>query len=116
MGYGLVSMPRLESDSEVRKNIPIYSVLFRYFPDAIAEIARLAKAGNDKHNPGEPLHWSRGKSGDHLDCVARHMVDAGTMDAEGFYHDVNIAIRALMNLQVVLERERGLPISPGSKP
>lgn len=108
--------PRLATDSAKRKDVPIYSVLFRYFPDAIAEIARLAKAGNDKHNPGEPLHWSRSKSNDHLDCIARHMIDAGTADTDGFLHDVNIAWRALANLQVALERLKGLPISPGSRP
>jgi hypothetical protein len=107
---------RLETDSAKRKDVPIYSGFVRYFPDAMAEVARLSKAGNDKHNPGEPLHWSRAKSDDHLDCLARHLVEAGTLDDDGFLHDVKIAWRAMTNLQVLLERVRGLPISPGSKP
>lgn len=110
------ALPRLETNSAKRKEYPIYSGPLRYFPDALAEIAQLCKVGNDKHNPGEPLHWSRGKSDDHLDCLARHLVEAGTLDDDGLLHDVKIAWRALANLQVTLERVRKLPISPGSKP
>ena len=36
---------------------------------ALAEVARVSKAGNDQHNPGQPLHWARDKSADHADCV-----------------------------------------------
>jgi hypothetical protein len=106
----------LETDSEKRKAIPIFSGVLRYFPDALAEIAALSHAGNEKHNPGQPLHWSRGKSTDQLDCLVRHLTEAGTLDTDGFYHDVKVAWRALANLQTLLERERGLPMSPGSKP
>ena len=81
---------RLETDSEKRKEMPIYSGVMRYFPDALAEIARLSKAGNDKHNPDEPLHWARSKSGDELDCLVRHLLEAGTLDTDGFLHDVKI--------------------------
>jgi len=107
---------RLETDSDKRKAIPLYSGLLRYFPDALAEVARLSQIGNDKHNPGEPLHWARSKSGDELDSLMRHLAEAGTIDTDGLYHDVKIAWRALANLQKLLERERGLPISPGSRP
>src|SRR6185312_12675600 len=106
---------RLETDSDKRKAIPLYSGLLRYFPDALAEVARLSQAGNDKHNPGDPLHWARSKSGDELDSLMRHLAEAGTIDTDGLYHDVKIAWRALANLQKLLERERGLPISPGSR-
>jgi hypothetical protein len=106
----------LETDSEKRKEMPIYSGVMRYFPDALAEIARLSKAGNDKHNPDEPLHWARSKSGDELDSLVRHLLEAGTLDEDQFFHDVKIAWRALANLQKLLEKVRGLPISPASKP
>lgn len=106
---------RLETNSEARKEIPIYSGVIRYFPDALAEVAKLSKIGNDKHNPGQPLHWARSKSGDELDCLCRHLAEAGTLDVDGLFHDVKIAWRALSNLQKLLERERGLAISPGSK-
>ena len=109
------TLARLETDSTIRKDMPIYSGVIRYFPDALAEVAKLSKIGNDKHNPGQPLHWSRGKSTDQLDCLVRHLAEAGTTDTDGLLHDVKIAWRALANLQVTLEKLRGLPISPGSK-
>src|SRR5688572_8546255 len=65
----------LTTDSKARKDTPIYSGVRRYFPLALAAISRVSKKGNDKHNPGQPLHWAREKSGDHLDCVDRHLTD-----------------------------------------
>lgn len=94
----------LPADSQARKDTPVYSGLIAYFPLALAAIAQLSKVGNDKHNPGQPLHWSRGKSNDHLDCIARHLLEAGTIDAEdNVPHSVKLAWRALANLQIELE-------------
>jgi hypothetical protein len=66
----------LPTDSDERKRIPLYSGVWAYFPDALAGVARVSWEGNEKHNPGEPLHWARGKSNDHEDCIARHTQDA----------------------------------------
>lgn len=97
--------------SILRKNTPIASGVLDYFPLAIAAVARLSKYGNDKHNPGEPLHWSRGKSNDHRDCIARHLIDCGTVDAEsGELHDVALAWRALANLQLAEEKRLGIKV------
>jgi hypothetical protein len=106
----------LETDSAKRKQYPMFSGLLAYFPDALAEVASLSWAGNEKHNPGEPLHWARSKSTDELDCLLRHLTESGTVDTDGYLHDVKVAWRALANLQKVLEAERGLPISRGSRP
>ena len=95
----------LPTDSQERKDVPVYAGCLAYFPDAIAEVARLSKVGNDKHNPGAPLHWSRHKSSDHMDCIIRHALEAGTVDDDGFLHDVKIAWRALANLQLALEKQ-----------
>jgi len=86
-----------------------------YFPAALAAVAELSRAGNDKHNPGEELHWARGKSMDHADCIIRHLVDRGKLDPEdGILHDVKVAWRALALLQEELEK-RGVPLSRGSR-
>jgi hypothetical protein len=65
----------LPTDSAARKEIPLFSGCIAYFPAALAGVAAHSKFGNDKHNPGEELHHARGKSSDHADCVARHLVD-----------------------------------------
>lgn len=94
----------LPTDSKARKGIPVVTGVLDYFPDAIAYVAMISKAGNDKHNPGEPLHWSRGKSNDHADCIGRHLIERGTMDPDdGLRHTGKLAWRALALLQVELE-------------
>jgi hypothetical protein len=108
------SIPVLPTDSEERKKIPIFSGVVQYFPLALAAVAKWSKAGNDKHNPGKPLHWSRGKSNDHADCIARHLLDLETL-TDGEYQDaVALAWRALAKLQELEEKRLGKPISRGS--
>lgn len=105
----------LPTDPAERKGIPMATGLLDYFPAALMEVARLSKAGNDKHNPGEPLHHSRGKSNDHADTIVRHLVDRGTIDPEdGIRHSVKVAWRALALLQEELEREDGAPLARGA--
>lgn len=95
----------LSSDSKTRKDTPIYSGVLAYFPRALAYVAQVSKAGNDKHNPGQPLHWSKDKSNDHADCVARHLIEHGGVDAEdGLRHSGKLAWRALALLEIELER------------
>lgn len=94
----------LPADSAARKNIPIGTGVLDYFPKALAAIAMLSKAGNDQHNPGQPLHWAKEKSTDHPDCIIRHFMDRGKIDpVSGYLHDVGLAWRALANLELVLE-------------
>lgn len=95
----------LPADPAERKATPIASGVLDYFPLALAEIARVSKAGNDQHNPGQPLHWDRAKSLDHADCIARHLIDRGTVDADGMRHSAKLAWRALALLQTELEQE-----------
>jgi len=107
--------PALPSGSAERKGIPLATGCLYYFPAALAEVARLSKAGNDKHNPGQPLHHARGKSTDHADCIIRHQIDVGTIDPDtGFDHAVMVAWRALAQLQEILEG-RGAPLARGAK-
>jgi hypothetical protein len=97
----------LPQDYAARKATPLATGCFDYFPDALAAVARLSKKGNDKHNPGQALHWSKGKSNDHADCLLRHLVDRGHWDEEmDESHTVHVAWRALALLQTEIENER----------
>ncbi len=96
----------LPVDVKARKAIPIYSGCIHYFPDALAAVAELSRIGNEQHNPGKPLHWDRSKSGDELDALTRHLVQAGTIDADGVRHSTKVAWRALANLQKEIEQAR----------
>jgi len=93
-------------DAIKRKEIPVYSGVLMYFPDAIKEVAKCSQAGNDQHHKGKPLHWDRSKSGDELDALARHLIEAGTIDTDGILHSAKIAWRALANLQKELETNK----------
>ena len=102
----------LPEDSASRKEIPLWTGLFEYFPNALAETSRVSFVGNNKHNPGEDIHWARGKSMDQANCVLRHMMDArfGHRDKDGMHHLAYAVWRSLANLQLALEQERaGLP-------
>ena len=95
----------LPTDSAERKRIPLFSGVVAYFPDALVGVARVSFEGNEKHNPGQPLHWAREKSTDHEDCIARHSVDAlkaATLE-EKVQHLRNRAWRALASLQLAEE-------------
>lgn len=107
-------LPLLPTDSDARKGIPMATGCLDYFPGALAAVAQLSKVGNDKHNPGEPLHWAREKSGDHADTILRHLAERGTVDTDGVRHSVKVAWRALALLQIELERanETGVAVTP----
>jgi Domain of unknown function (DUF5664) len=95
----------LPQDATLRKGTPVITGVLDYFPLAIAEVARLSKAGNDQHNPGKLLHWDRTKSLDHADCIGRHLIDRGALDDDGQRHSAKLAWRALALLQTELELE-----------
>ncbi len=107
--YEMAKEPTAEATK--RKNMPVYSGVLKYFPDALREVAVCSKAGNDQHHPDKPLHWDRAKSADELDALTRHLIEAGTMDTDGMRHSVKVAWRALANLQKELEREGEAPLS-----
>src|SRR5216683_3168612 len=93
----------LSSDAKKRKDLPITRGVLDYFPDAIAAVAEVSRLGNEQHNPGQPLHWAREKSTDHADCIARHLIERGTVDMDGARHSAKLAWRALALLQTELE-------------
>lgn len=91
-----------------RKETPIYSGVLNYFPLAIAAVAQASFAGQQQHNPDKPLCWDRSKSGDELDALSRHLLQAGEIDTDGVRHSAKVAWRALANLQKELEGEQRL--------
>lgn len=95
----------LESlSSEQRKKHPITRGLLDYFPDACAAVAHVSFVGNEQHNPGEPMHWARGKSTDQADCIARHLTQRGTVcEEDGIPHSWKMAWRALALVQLEIE-------------
>ena len=117
----------LPTDSAARKRFPLASGLLDYFPDALAEVANVSWVGNEKHNPGEPLHHARGKSMDHADCIMRHLMQRGEFDEvecvnpetgeKTVYrvrHSACLVWRALALLQMELEAA-GAPMARGAR-
>lgn len=117
----------LPTDSLERKNYPILSGCINYFPAALAGVAKVSKAGNDKHNPGQALHHARGKSTDHADCIVRHLIDVQDILAQGdrsaltpkgiadlLTEASSLAWRALAYSQELHEKF-GAPLAPGAK-
>jgi len=103
----------LPNDDAARKALPIWDGVVMYFPDALAAVAAVSKAGNDQHNPGEPLHWARGKSMDQMNTAFRHMIDHGTGNRwDGTErHLAKAAWRILAALQLDIEAERACPVA-----
>jgi hypothetical protein len=120
----------LPTDSAARKEYPLHRGLLRYFPAALAGVARISKIGNDKHNPGQDMHHSRGKSADHGDCILRHLIDLeealacidkvaperrGAACERALDEASHVAWRALALSQELHEKLGGAPLAPGAK-
>ena len=101
-------------DYKGRKRVPIFDGVLGYFPAALAELAKVSFEGNRQHNPGEPLHWARGKSSDNMNTALRHMVDHfydAPQDEDGAYHLAKAAWRILAELQLHLEERNLVPMA-----
>jgi hypothetical protein len=119
-------MLTLPTNSNERKDYPILSGCVKYFPAALAGVARISKLGNDKHNPGQALHHDRNKSMDHGDCIIRHLIDTEDLVAALGRGDSSVskemilleasqlAWRALAYSQELQERF-GAPLAPAAK-
>lgn len=103
----------IPADDAARKRMPVFDGLLMYFPLACLAVSEVSKAGNDQHNPGEPLHWARGKSMDQMNTAVRHLMDHGMgnrydYDAAGKCtgrHLAKAAWRVLAALQLDIEAE-----------
>lgn len=101
-----MSVNHLPTDAAERKTFPLWTGLFKYFPDALAAVAKLSYIGNQQHNPGQPLHWAREKSTDQEDTLLRHLLESGTIDTDGVRHSTKVAWRALAKLQLEIESDQ----------
>ena len=97
----------LPEEPSERKKYPVATGVLDYFPDAIVALSKLSWQGNEQHNPGQPLHWARGKSADEADTLIRHFMQRGTVDKDGIRHTTKLAWRALALLQKELEDPNG---------
>lgn len=115
----------LPIDSTARKDYPLYRGCLRYFPAALAGVAKTSKLGNDKHNPGQELHHAREKSTDHGDCIIRHLIDLdGLLSAldngkpvvpQDILTEVDCLAWRALALSQVLHEKFGAPLAPGAK-
>lgn len=99
--------PRLPLGAAERKSLPLMTGVLDYFIDALCAIAAVSVAGNEQHNPGEELHWARGKSTDQADTIVRHLADRGLIDSDGHRHSAKAAWRTLALLQLEIEEAEG---------
>ena len=87
----------LPTDSKERKAIPVYTGFIKYFPRAIAAIAKISYVGGLQHGQTpETLFWDRTKSKDELDAMMRHLLEEDW---------AQVAWRAMANLEKQLEKE-----------
>lgn len=105
----------LPDDADERNKYPMAEGLLDYFANALAEVSAVSRIGNEQHNPGEPMHWARGKSTDHANKIIRHLIDRGKRDGKGVRHSAYIAWRALAMLQEEIERDTGAPMPRNAK-
>src|SRR6185436_4157756 len=102
-------MTKLPTDPKERKQLQLYTFMFHYFPDAWLEVVRIARLGNEQHNPGEPLHWARGKSTDQMNAAFNHVFDYGAgqrVDSDGGYHLAKAIWRLMAQLQLDVEQDQ----------
>lgn len=116
IGGGPTRATTLPTEPAERKKYPVASGFMDYFPDAIVAVANISHRGNEQHNPGQPLHWARGKSTDESDTMLRHFLQRGTLDTDGVRHSAKMAWRALALLQKEIEAEQKGRVPDGSGP
>ncbi|MCI0528346.1 MAG: DUF5664 domain-containing protein [Nitrospira sp.] len=115
-GEGPTRATTLSNDPEGRKRQPVGTGVLDYFPDALVAVAEVSWQGNNQHNPGMTLRWTRGKSTDEADCIIRHFLQRGTRDSDELRHSAKLAWRALALLQKEIEAEQETQKRWGARP
>ena len=71
-------MSLFPTDDKLRKNIPVWKMMTRYFPYALREVTKVCVANNVRYNPDRDpadINWAKGKSPDQLGSSLRHMLE-----------------------------------------
>ena len=92
--------------AEERKQQPVATGVYAYFPKALKYIAKVSLAGNLQHHPDKPLHWDKSKSTDDIDAGERHLLDhleGNILDTDGILHIGKHGWRALASLERFLD-------------
>ena len=94
----------LPTDAKERKDLPLWTYMFNYFPLAWLAEVRVAVAGDKQHkNEGKTIQWAREKSADQLNTAYRHLFDYGMgnkYDADGEPHLAKAIWRLKAQLQL----------------
>lgn len=104
------------AEHQARKDTPIYSGVHRYFPAALAGVARVSLHGSRQHHGNDSLYDDRAKSNDDADCLLRHLRDSEIGDGmDGDVpHIAKVAWRALRLAQKWYEA-RGAALAPAAR-
>lgn len=115
----------LPTQSDARKQVPLYEGCLKYFPAALAGVAKTSFEGNQKHNPGEPMYHARGKSMDHGDCILRHLTDLADLlaaqergtpkDGTQILAEASCLAWRALALSQELHEKFGAPLAPGAR-
>ena len=94
------------SKHKERKQMPVFTGVLKYFPNALKYVSKISYIGNQQHHPDKPLHWDKSKSTDQLDALTRHLIDHTTdsLDDDGMLHLGKVAWRALAALEDQLDK------------
>jgi hypothetical protein len=94
----------------ITKDDRIATGVVDYFPNALAAVGRHSRLGNEKHNPGEEMHWAFDKSTAHADAAMSHFAQRGQIDPEtGEDYDVGALWRMLAMVETRLLKEGAKP-------
>jgi len=100
----------MPTDHKKRKQLQLYTFMFKYFPDAWLEVVRVARLGNEQHNLDASIRWDRTKSVDQMNAMFNHVFDYGLgeqKDTDGAYHLAKAIWRLMAQLQLDIEKEHG---------
>ena len=95
-------MSLFPDDDKVRKMLPIWKYLTRYFPKAHREVTKVCVVNNVRYNPDRApsdINWNRGKSPDQLGSAARHMLESA-VDGKVF-EDVPAEVASITGIDKV---------------